>query len=130
MGRTRTKKKVASKATDPPIQHAAAASSPSVPALLEKAQTLIVQCDYELAERFVQRILDQQPTNAEAREMLGVVQLETGEIEAAKKADLFLPLVALDIVLILLSHWLRHFFHLFHQHQVPHRLHRRQPIYI
>ncbi|KAJ7035086.1 hypothetical protein C8F04DRAFT_1210500 [Mycena alexandri] len=59
-------------------------TAPSIPALLEKAQSLIVQCDYELAQRFITRILEQQPSNAEAKEMLGVVQLEMGEIEAAR----------------------------------------------
>ncbi|GLB40381.1 putative tetratricopeptide repeat [Lyophyllum shimeji] len=88
MGRTRPKKKAASKATDPPVQHAA--STPSVAALLEKAQSLIVQCDYDLAQRFIRRILEQQPSNAEAKEMLGVVLLETGEIDAAKQAFLSL----------------------------------------
>lgn len=44
-----------------------------------------MQCDYDLARRFIRRILEQQPTNAEAKEMLGVALLETGEIEAAKE---------------------------------------------
>ncbi|TFK75231.1 TPR-like protein [Pluteus cervinus] len=85
MGRARTKKKVASKATDPPSQPAANAKGPSILALLEKAQDLIVQCDYELAEKFVRRVLEQQPSNAQATEMLGVVQLEQGEMDAAKQ---------------------------------------------
>lgn len=85
MGRTRTKKKATSKATDPPIQHAATGAAPSIDSLIEKAQALIIQCDYELAERFVQRILEQHPTNATAKEMLGVVQLETGQIFEAKE---------------------------------------------
>ncbi|KAJ7707704.1 hypothetical protein B0H17DRAFT_1192156 [Mycena rosella] len=36
--------------------------------------------------RFATRILEQQPSNAEAKEMLGVIQLEMGEIEAARAA--------------------------------------------
>lgn len=84
MGRTRTAKKQHTKATDPPAQHS---KPPSIPALLEKAQELIVQCDYELALRFVRRILELQPENVEAREMLGVSLLETGEIDAAKEAS-------------------------------------------
>ncbi|EKM78886.1 hypothetical protein AGABI1DRAFT_121265 [Agaricus bisporus var. burnettii JB137-S8] len=83
MGRTRPAKKQHTKATDPPAQHS---KPPSIPALLEKAQELIVQCDYELALRFVRRILELQPENVEAREMLGVSLLETGEIDAAKEA--------------------------------------------
>ncbi|KAJ3988924.1 hypothetical protein F5890DRAFT_1488853 [Lentinula detonsa] len=83
MGRTKTKKQAASKTTEPSTVQSPAV--PSITALLEKAQSLIVQCDYELAARFIQRILDQQPSNAEAKEMLGVVQLELGDIDAAKQ---------------------------------------------
>jgi len=82
MGRTRSRKK-ASKTIDPPVQQIG--NPPSIASLLEKAQSLIVQCDYELALRFIRRILSQESTNVEAKEMLGVVQLETGELEAAKE---------------------------------------------
>jgi Flp pilus assembly protein TadD len=87
MGRTRNKKKAASKATEPPIQYATSttSSSPSIASLVEKTQSLIEQCDYDLAQRFIRRILEQQPTNAEAKEMLGVVLLEIGEIKGAKE---------------------------------------------
>jgi Flp pilus assembly protein TadD len=87
MGRTRNKKKVVSKATEPPIQHtiSTTSKSPSIAALVEKAQSLIEQCDYDLAHRFIRRILDQQPTNVEAKEMLGVLLLEIGEISGAKE---------------------------------------------
>ncbi|KAJ7104136.1 hypothetical protein B0H15DRAFT_766922 [Mycena belliarum] len=83
MGRTRTKKKTAAR-TPAEVPAQTLPAGPSIPALLEKAQSLIVQCDYELALRFTTRILEQQPSNAEAKEMLGVIQLETGEIEAAR----------------------------------------------
>ncbi|KAI9060656.1 TPR-like protein [Trametes sanguinea] len=83
MGRTRPKtKKVKQLVTE---NTAESAAPPSVPALLEKAQELIVQCNYELAGRFAQRVLEREPANIEAKEMLGVVQLETGELEAAKE---------------------------------------------
>ncbi|KAK2460336.1 hypothetical protein APHAL10511_007725 [Amanita phalloides] len=72
MGRTRTKK--------------TPASTPSVTALLEKARSLIVQCDYDLALRFAKRILQSEPTHVEAREILGVSLLETGDVEGAKQA--------------------------------------------
>ncbi|KAE9407824.1 TPR-like protein [Gymnopus androsaceus JB14] len=78
MGRTKTKKQASSKPKDAP-------SAPSVSALLEKAQSLVVQCDYQLAIRFIQRALDQQPANAQGKEMLGVAQLEMGDIDAAKQ---------------------------------------------
>ncbi|KAJ7639872.1 hypothetical protein DFH06DRAFT_1001372 [Mycena polygramma] len=84
MVRTQTKKKSAARPTDASAGVLPSSAPPSIPALLEKAQTLIVQCDYELAQRFVTRVLEQQPSNAEAKEMLGVVQLEMGEIDAAR----------------------------------------------
>ena len=84
MGRTKPKKKVLSKAQQPTN---VAKEEPSISALLEKAQALIVQCDYELASKFVQRILERDPSNVEAKEMLGVALLETGEIEQAKQVN-------------------------------------------
>jgi len=89
MGRTRTKKKAHTKAYNPPVQHSAPSKAPSIQSLLEKSQSLIVQCDYELALRFIHRILELDAQNAEAREMLGVAFLETGEIEQAKLVSLF-----------------------------------------
>jgi Flp pilus assembly protein TadD len=86
MGRTKPKKKVLSKAQQPPN---VAKEEPSISALLEKAQTLIVQCDYELASKFAQRILEKDSSNVEAKEMLGVALLETGEIEQAKQVSYF-----------------------------------------
>ena len=82
MGRTKPKKKVQSKAKD---LHSESKKAPSTTSLLAKAQSLIEQCDYDLALRFINRILDQDPKNAEAKEMLGVALLETGEIEGAKQ---------------------------------------------
>ena len=87
MGRTRPKSRKAHPAPAAPANTAENAS-PSVPALLEKAQSLIVQCDYELAGRFVKRILQRESTNAVAKEMLGVIQLEIGELLDAKKVRL------------------------------------------
>lgn len=86
MGRTRTKKDVAAPPPAPPKL------LPSIPSLLEKSQTLIVQCDYELAKRFLSRIFEQQPAHAEAKEMLGVVQLETGDLFSAKEVCILLTL--------------------------------------
>lgn len=86
MGRTRTKTKktipVVSTASD-----SASKATPSVPALLEKAQELIVQCDYTLAHMFVKRILHREPEHAEAREMMGVILLETGEVDDARSVS-------------------------------------------
>jgi hypothetical protein len=60
-------------------------SEPTVEALLEKARELIVQCDYDLAGKFVERVLKRAPDNVEGKEILGVVQLETGLLDAAKQ---------------------------------------------
>ncbi|CAE6491486.1 unnamed protein product [Rhizoctonia solani] len=89
MGRTRGKKTKQVKPTPaPPINSAA---EPSLEALFEKAQELLIQCNYDLAHRFIQRILERDPTNGEAREMSAVVDLERGEVENAKQ--IFLSLV-------------------------------------
>lgn len=88
MGRARPKQKLHTKVIRPPTQYASSATpakTPSIPSLLAKAQGLIIQYDYELALRFIRRILEQQPDNVEAREMLGVSLLETGEIDSARE---------------------------------------------
>ncbi|TEB34724.1 TPR-like protein [Coprinellus micaceus] len=84
MGRTKPKKKqhLAKIQSEPSIPK----EQPSVAALTQKAQELIVQCDYELALRFTRRILDQDSSNVEAKEMTGVCLLETGELDEAKRA--------------------------------------------
>ncbi|KAJ8521892.1 hypothetical protein ONZ45_g1439 [Pleurotus djamor] len=88
MGRLKTKKRAATKATDSPSNSKV---QPTVQALLEKTESLIEQCDYELALQFAKRILQQEPKNVAAREMLGVSLLETGELMEAK--EVFLSLV-------------------------------------
>jgi hypothetical protein len=84
MGRTRPKTR---KAPLLAAQLTETSREPTVEALLEKAQELIVQCDYDLAGRFVERLLQRSPDNAEAKEMLGVVQLETGLLDKAKQVS-------------------------------------------
>jgi hypothetical protein len=87
MGRTRPKNRKARPPIDDPAD-GEKRSEPTIEALLEKAQELIVQCDYDLAGRFIDRVLNRAPDNAEAKEMLGVVQLETGLFDAAKQVCL------------------------------------------
>jgi len=91
MGRTRTKTRKAppptSNLTETPREKN---SEPSIESLLQKAQELIVQCDYDLAGKFVERVLQRAPHNVEAKETLGVVQLETGLLDAAKQTFLSL----------------------------------------
>ena len=89
MGRTRPKtRKVRPSAAEPTETRPENKSEPTIEALLEKAQDLIVQCDYDLAGRFVERVLKRAPNNVEGKEILGVVQLETGLLDAAKQVRL------------------------------------------
>jgi hypothetical protein len=89
MGRTRPKTRKArppaTELTEPPREKK---SEPTIEALLEKAQELIIQCDYDLAGKFIQRVLQLAPDNVEGKEMLGVVQLETGLLDAAKQVHI------------------------------------------
>lgn len=82
MGRTKakTKKRALIEVQSPQNS----GSVPSVPALYEKAQTLVEQCDYELAAKFLRRILERESTHVQARELLGVVLLELGDLAIAQ----------------------------------------------
>jgi hypothetical protein len=89
MGRTRTKSKKAALISEVAAPQQKTDNGPSIPALLEKTQSLITQCDYELASKFAGRILEKDVANASAREMLGICQLELGELYAAKEVGSF-----------------------------------------
>jgi Flp pilus assembly protein TadD len=60
---------------------------PSIPALYEKAESLVEQCDYELAAKFLRRILDIQTSHIQARELLGIVLIELGDIGSARQVS-------------------------------------------
>ena len=77
MGRTRVKNKKA-------LVTACEDSQPSLEALFAKAQALLTQCDYDLSQKFALRILERSPSNVEARELLGITQLEKGQLSQAK----------------------------------------------
>lgn len=82
MVRTKTKKAaIVSTSLAPP-------PPPTTTSLIAKAQDLITQCDYDLALRFIRRALDQEPTNPDAREVLGIIEIERGELENAQKVGL------------------------------------------
>lgn len=87
MGRTRTKSKKSAPTSNGPSN----SETPSIPSLLSKTQILIAQCNYDLAVQFARRIVERDPPNAEAREMLGVCLLETGEIDEAKGVCVTIP---------------------------------------
>jgi thioredoxin-like negative regulator of GroEL len=51
--------------------------------LLEKAEELIDTCDYDLARRFLERALQQEPENGDVLTVLGDLLLHTGHFEEA-----------------------------------------------
>lgn len=59
-------------------------SAPSVPALLAKAQELMGQMDLDMARRFAIRIIEMEPGHVEAKQMLGIIEAEAGNVEEAK----------------------------------------------
>lgn len=79
MGRTRVKSKKSLVTTN------GESSQPSLEALFTKAQALLTQCDYDLAQKFALRILERSPSNVDAKELLGITQLEKGQLSQAKK---------------------------------------------
>jgi Flp pilus assembly protein TadD len=62
-------------------------AEPTVPKLLRKCQELLTQCDYELASKFIERVLDKSPGNSEALEYKGIVQVETGDVDGAREVS-------------------------------------------
>lgn len=65
-----------------PNIHRSRSSSLRLPVV--KAHTVLAQQDYELASRFLERALAQDPRNVEARELLGVCDLELGNVQEAR----------------------------------------------
>lgn len=92
MGRTK-KHSRASIAKVEPSTSVATKPPPSTASLIEKAQHLITQCNYELAHKFLARVLDREPSHVSARELFGEVQLEIGELDAAKQVLSFLSVL-------------------------------------
>lgn len=66
---------------------------PLTSSIYEKAQGLVVQCNYDLAQKFLLRVLEQEPGHTGARELLGEVLLEVGDIDAAKQVCLCINFV-------------------------------------
>lgn len=84
MGRTRTKTRKNDLLASTSKVSSETAEEPPIESLLEKAGELLVQTDYELCGRFLDRILRRSPHHAQAKELLGVLQLETGDIDSAR----------------------------------------------
>jgi Flp pilus assembly protein TadD len=92
MGRTKSRKAQALAAAATKTAVASTSNpAPSIPSLLLKAQDLVTQCDYDLAEKFLQRVLEREPNHFEGREMLGLVELERGEFDSAREVLPLLP---------------------------------------
>lgn len=72
----RTKKRARARAPSPKM--------PPVSDLLAKAQSLMGEMDFELARGFATRILEIEPAHFEAREMLGIIEAEEGNIDEAR----------------------------------------------
>ncbi|KAG1866213.1 hypothetical protein F4604DRAFT_2024862 [Suillus subluteus] len=84
MGRARAKTKKFVPIVTNSSQSSSSSATPAISALLDKAQELIVQCDFPLARKFIERALVRGDGSVseknQAREMMGVVLLETGEL--------------------------------------------------
>ncbi|KIR35190.1 hypothetical protein I352_02459 [Cryptococcus deuterogattii MMRL2647] len=53
--------------------------------LIDKAHTLLAQSNFELAIKFLERALEVEPTHAEAKELLGIAELEGGDAERGRE---------------------------------------------
>ncbi|KAG8839221.1 hypothetical protein FRC18_000077 [Serendipita sp. 400] len=85
MGRTKANTKRAEHRRLEAVTQNKAVPGPSNAALYEKAQSLVEQCDYELAAKFLKRILEKDQTHVDAKELFGVVLLELGDLETAEQ---------------------------------------------
>ena len=79
MGRTKAKKRLHTRTET----KASSNGDPPITALIEKTKSLLNESDYELARKFAKRILERSPDNAEGRELLGLIELESRNIEEA-----------------------------------------------
>ena len=58
----------------------------SVSELLKKAESLFAECQFELAMKFYQRVLEIEPNNIQGLDGMGSLLLECGELDNAKEA--------------------------------------------
>ena len=87
MGRTRAKKRLHT--TRAEAQSVKNSEVPSIPALIEKTKSLLNESNYELAEKFAKRILERSPDHVEGRELLGLIELDSGNIKEASEVRCF-----------------------------------------
>ncbi|CAK9779955.1 hypothetical protein CC85DRAFT_287636 [Cutaneotrichosporon oleaginosum] len=79
----RTNKKAARKPAKK--EKATSATATDVPSLLDKANVLLAQSNFELAIKFLERALELEPANPEARELAGVAELEGGDVDRGRE---------------------------------------------
>ncbi|KAG1738372.1 uncharacterized protein EDB91DRAFT_1237746 [Suillus paluster] len=95
MGRARAKAKKSAPIVTSSSQSSSSSATPAISALIDKAQEFIIQCNFPLARKFIERVLARNDGSVneknQAREMMGVVLLETGEVDEAR--ELFLTLL-------------------------------------
>jgi cytochrome c-type biogenesis protein CcmH/NrfG len=65
--------------------------------IVDKAHTLLAQSNFELAAQFLDRALELEPTNLEARELLGVAHLEAGDPEVGRTVRDFVSQVTTQL---------------------------------
>jgi Flp pilus assembly protein TadD len=53
----------------------------------DKAHTLLAQSNFELAIKFLARAIQLEPANLEARELLGVAELEGGDPDVGREVS-------------------------------------------
>ncbi|WWC63992.1 uncharacterized protein I303_106598 [Kwoniella dejecticola CBS 10117] len=69
-----------------PANAANATAGPvSAASLIDKSHTLLAQSNFELAIKFLDRALELEPTNAEARELVGIAELEAGDEDRGRE---------------------------------------------
>lgn len=73
-----------------PVTKPTISSTPIVASdLLDEAEQCLVSCDLDEAVRLCREVLNVEPHNPRALEALAVVELESGEIKAARKVRTF-----------------------------------------
>lgn len=81
-------KKAPSTSSSTDVPSLIGASSPSVylqiANLADKANVLLAQSNFDLAIKFLDRALELEPSNAEARELAGVAELEGGDVDRGR----------------------------------------------
>ncbi|WWC73063.1 uncharacterized protein I206_107028 [Kwoniella pini CBS 10737] len=87
---TRTKKAArrngVPKGKNAPEGSAQAKAGPvSAASLIDKSHTLLAQSNFELAIKFLDRALELEPTNVEARELVGIAELEAGDEDRGRE---------------------------------------------